>query len=141
MAANGDIDRRTDAERQRDISLARFAHDALASRGEAEYRLNPGDEAELANLGFGAAKSNENLYAAGAASAARLLGKPAPQAGPAHSYVTESRSPVIGTASDDDALYAADADAARKLYSMKPVRDEINADLRHKWAEQQRNRR
>lgn len=152
FARNGIVDRRSPAEKQRDNSFASLAQSCMASGGmddyetrslnqlnhrpAEDYELNSRDAADLVALGFGSSSSDESLFAAGAQSAARILGKNAPQSAPGHSPVIASRPPV---AIDRD-LFAQGAQAARKLLSVQPVRDEINAELARKFAEQRQNR-
>jgi hypothetical protein len=140
------VDRRSDRQKQMDEDIANIAQ--RAGRGDHE---DEDDTDKLKALGFGGgAQLEQSAYAAGAASASRLLGKsPSGSAGypattaarPASAPPSAGRQPAATSLSSPDASYSEGRASALKLLSdTSAVRSEADNEIRQRFAEQQRER-
>jgi hypothetical protein len=139
-------DNRSDRQKQQDEEFFN-----IAQRANGKHDEDEDDTSNLKAMGFGGgAQFEQSAYSAGAASAARLLGKsssapasyPAPTAArPASAGYARESVPVATRAAPAGDAYAQGAESARRLLGgTASVRAELNHELHERFAEQQRAR-
>lgn len=142
------IDRRTPREREKDEQFGDIARNCR-NRDDTASPNKPGnrkahndetdDDADLKAMGFGSpALMDHGLYDAGAAAARSLTGKGASR-GRNPSPMREAARPATFAPprADADAFAAGEAAARHLLGGTNAMRDEIDNDLRAKFATQQ----
>jgi hypothetical protein len=134
------VDRRSDREKQQAEDFLRIARRA----NDDDEPEDDDDNNKLKAMGFGGGgQFEQSAYAAGAATAARLLGKPSATTAPRGAdtgYARERQSPAIPAAPPGDA-YAQGAESAKRLlFGTSAIRAELNHELYRRFAEQQRAR-